>query len=410
MLPELAQGVAPQSRDRFSPHSTVRDSAKTPFIQRPLNLLAYVHLRNIHASTGAGRVARQLTEHLALRPDVALRVLADAGDQQRILPLVGEPWQSFPYHTFSPDTSRQQARWFALKSPKAERFWADADIVFCTGESYVPSKKARLVVTAHDAAYFERGAHVRNGAFWRQRIKWTLLFRRLSAEADMIHTVSQFSADRLAHYFPALASRLRVVHNAVAPHFFQPVPKSGMQIVRAHGLLARPFVLIPGGLHFRKNADLILSAAPRLLARYPDLLLAIVNHSDPVYAERAMSLGDRVRLLGFVEEDTLHALYATATAVWFPSLYEGFGLPVLEAMAAGTPVVASNASSLPEISGHAALLAGPNEVDDHLEKLFALLDEHSLREDLSRRGSVHARQFTWERSAAQLKQNFDSLL
>ena len=410
MPPELTREVASDLQDRLSRGVPAQVPAAPLSAEKPLKLLAYVHLRNIYASTGAGRVARQLTEHLALRKDVSLRVLADAGDQRRILPLVGEPWQSFRYHTFSADTSRQQARWFALERPKAESFWSEADIVFCTGESYVPSRKARLVVTAHDAAYFESAAHVRNAAFWRQRLKWSLLFRRLSARADMIHTVSQFSADRLAHHFPALASRLRVVHNAVAPHFFQPVRQAGAQFVQANGLHNRPFVLVPGGLHFRKNADLILAAAPRLLARYPDLVLAVVNHSDPAYAGRAAALGDRVRLLGFVEEDALHALYAAATAVWFPSLYEGFGMPVLEAMASGTPVVASRASSLPEIAGDAALLAGAHDVKDHLETLFLLLDESSLREDLGRRGFLHAQQFTWQRSATQLKHYFDSLL
>ncbi len=409
MLHELAHDP-PRTRQEPETLSPATLQQPTSPRGRPLNLLAYVHLRNIHASTGAGRVARQLTEHLAQRDDVALRVLADAGDQQRILPLVGEPWQSFRYHTFAAETSRQQARWFALNSPKAESFWADADIIFCTGESYVPATKARLVVTVHDAAYFEQGAHLQNSAFWRQRLKWSLLFRRLSARADMIHTVSQFSADRIAHHFPALGPRLRVVPNAVTPHFFAAVPESGMHFLEEHGLRHRPFVLVPGGLHFRKNAELILAAAPALLERYPDLLLAVVNHSNPVYAARAAALGPRVRLLGFVPDEALHALYATARAVWFPSLYEGFGLPVLEAMATGTAVVASRASSLPEIAGDAALLADPADPGDHLGKLFALLDDDSLRDDLCRRGRARALSFTWERSAAQLRQHFSSLL
>ena len=410
MSPEMARAFV-AAREEAPPVQTSRQLSTTvPPLARPLNLLAYVHLRNIHASTGAGRVARQLTEHLARRDDISLRVLADAADQRRILPLVGEPWKSFRYQTFQSDTSRQQARWFALGGPRAESFWPEADIIFCTGESYVPTRKARLVVTAHDAAYFETGAHVQNGAFWRQRLKWNLLFHRLSARADMIHTVSQFSADRLAHYFPALASRLRVVPNAVTSRFFGEIPEAGMQFVRAQSLVDRPFVLVPGGLHFRKNAELILAAAPRLLAQHPDLVLAIVNHSDAEYGGRAAALSSRVRVLGFVEDDALHALYATATAVWFPSLYEGFGLPVLESMACGTPVVASRASSLPEIAGTAALLAAPSSPEDHLEKLFALLNDSELREDLCRRGRAHAQQFTWQRSASQLKRYFDRLL
>ena len=253
---------------------------------KPLNLLAYVHLRNIHGSTGAGRVARQLTEHLALRKDVNLRILADAADKERILPLVGEPWTGFRYHTFARDTSKQQARWFAFGSPTAEDFWPEAQVAFCTAESYVPVRKARLAVTLHDAAYFENGAHAKGSSFRKQSLKWRFLFHRLSRKADLFHTVSDFSAERLAHFFPKIASRLCVVPNAVTPHFFESVPAEGTDFLRQHDFHDRPFVLIPGGLHYRKNADLILAALPSLLDRFADLQIAIVNHSDAAYAAR----------------------------------------------------------------------------------------------------------------------------
>ena len=385
------------------------DSALEPHAAS-LRVLAYVHLRNIHGSTGAGRTARQLTEHLARRPDVQLRVLADAGDKARILPLVGEPWTSFTYHTFPRDTSRQQARWFLLNAPRAERFWPDAQVVFCTAESYVPVGKARLVVTAHDAGYFEETAHRRELSFWKTRLKWSLLFGRLTRKVDLFHTVSEFSAGRLAHFFPEIASRIRCVHNGVTPHFFDPVPEAGTAFLDQAGLAGRPFLLIPGGLHFRKNAELILSVLPALLKRFPDLVVAGVNHNDPIYLERAAAVGANFRLLGFVSDDALHALYAAATIVWYPSRYEGFGLPVVEAMACGAPVIASDSSSIPEIAGKAALLADPGSPDAHLAALSDLLTDTRAREQLSSAGRIQARRFTWEQSAARLKQEFDKLL
>ncbi len=375
-----------------------------------LRVLAYVHLRNIHRSTGAGRTARQLTEHLAQRPDIQLQILADAGDKARILPLVGEPWTSYAYHTFSSDTSRQQARWFLLNAPRAERFWPDAQIVFCTAESYVPAGKARLVVTAHDAGYFEQTAHRRGLSFWKTRLKWSLLFARLARTVDLFHTVSEFSAERLAHFFPQIAGRIRCVHNGVTPHFFDPVPEAGTAFLRQAELSDRPFLLIPGGLHFRKNAELILAVLPALLKRFPDLLVIGVNHNDPVYLEPAASVGLNFRLLGFVSDDALHALYAAATIVWYPSRYEGFGLPVVEAMACGAPVVASNSSSIPEIAGKAALLADPSSPEAHLAALSDLLTDARAREQLSLAGRVQAQKFTWEQSAGRLKQEFDKLL
>lgn len=375
-----------------------------------LRILAYVHLRNIHGSTGAGRVARQLTEHLARRADVSLHVLADRADQARILPLVGEPWTTLPLHTFTHDTSRQQARWFALNAPKAETFWPDAQVIYCTAESYVPSCSARLAVTLHDAAYFEDGAHTHDQSFWKQRLKWKLLYNKIDRKADMFHTVSQFSADRIAHFFPSMASRLRVVPNAVSPHFFEPVTSSGQLFLAQQQLLSAPFLLIPGGLHFRKNADLILSALPRLLELFPDLTVAIVNHSNPAYVAQAAAFGPRVRLLGFVEDEALHALYGAAAVVWFPSRYEGFGLPVIEAMACGTAVVASNASSLPEIAGEAALLMPPDDLEAHLQAISSLLSDSHLNATLAGAGLARAQQFTWTRSADTLKRCFDALL
>ena len=376
-----------------------------------VNLLALVHLRNIYNSTGAGRVARLLIENLAERGDVRLRVLADAADHARIVPLVGAPWDRLDYRFFASETSRQQARWFLTSNPKAESYWPEAQVVFCTAEAYVPVKKARLAVTVHDAAYFEQDAHRHDAAFRKQRFKWQLLYRRLAAKADLFHAVSQFSAERLSHFFPAIASRIRVVHNGVTPFFFEPNDAEGREYLKKAGLNDRPYVLVPGGLHYRKNADLILEAWPALRGRFPDLSLAIVNHSNPEYAAKAQQLGTDIHLLGFVSDSALRALYSHARVVWFPSRYEGFGLPVVEAMACGgAPVLTSRASSLPEIAGDAALLVPPDSSHDHVDALHLLLTDNTLREDLIRRGRGRAAQFTWKASAAQLKAHFGALL
>ncbi len=376
----------------------------------PLNLLTYVHLRNIHGSTGAGRTARQIVEHLAQRRDVSLRVLADLNDSRRILPLVQEPWTSYRYHTFEADTSRQQSQWFLLDRPKAESYWPEAQVVFCTGESYVPVTKARLAVTLHDAGYFDAGVHHRDLRYWKTRLKWNLLFRKLDRRADMFHTVSQFSAERLAHHFPQFASRIRWVYNGVTPRFFGPVPEAGKQFVEAAGLNARPYVLVPGGLHFRKNAELILAAAAHLLKRFPELVIAVVNHSNPMYTERSSALGERFRLLGFVSDEALHALYAGAQVVWYPSRYEGFGLPIVEAMACGAPVVGSNSSSIPEIAGDAAVLAPATDPRAHADAITELLGDSRARAALTAAGLARAPRFTWTNCAAELKRHFDDLL
>jgi glycosyltransferase involved in cell wall biosynthesis len=354
-----------------------------------MNILAYVHLRNILDSTGAGRVARQLTEHLAKQAGARLRILADPEDHRKIVHRIGSPWTEFPYHFIRSETSRQQACWYIFESPKAEHYWPDAQIIFCTAESYVPTAKSKLAVTLHDAAYFEPGAHRRDLASIKQRFKWTLLFRTLARHADLFHTVSNFSAERLSHYFPAIRSRLRVVHNGIAPLFFGPVS---------------------GGLQYRKNADLVLTAWPLLSAQHPDLVLVVAGHCSEEYATKANHLGSSIKLTGFVNDEALHALYSSAQMVWFPSLYEGFGLPVLEAMACGTPVVASNNSSLPEVAGCAALLVSPHRPDEHVEAINSLLRDPRIRKDLSDKGREHAKGFTWEGAAAGLRRHFEEIV
>jgi glycosyltransferase involved in cell wall biosynthesis len=397
--------------ERFDPQSSRGNALSLQAsASSPMRLLAYVHLRNIYESTGAGRVARQLIEHLALRKDLELKILADAADHARIVPLVGDPWASFDYCLFSSDTSRQQTRWFALDRPHAEAYWPESQIVFCTAESYVPKRKARLCVTLHDAAFFETEAHRRDRAFWGQRLKWKLLYEKLVRKADLFHTVSHFSADRLVHFFPAIRSRIRVVHNAVAPLFFAPLPIEAQQFLERSGLSDRPFVLVPGGLHHRKNADLILAASAILQRRFPELTVVVVNHSDPAYVKQAQSLGAKFRLLGFVPDEALHALYTAAQVVWFPSRYEGFGLPVIEAMACGAPVVASNAASIPEIAGASALLIDPLNPQAHVDAIHDLLVDSRMRAEFTRSGRARAALYTWESSAYKLKKCFEAVL
>jgi glycosyltransferase involved in cell wall biosynthesis len=375
-----------------------------------MNILAYVHLRGIHGSTGAGRVSRQMVEQLARNPEDRVVILADPKDHARVIPQVGAPWAGFDYRFFRHETSLQQARWLFLNQPAAETFWPEAQIVYCTGESYVPASRAKLVVTLHDAAIFENDAHAPSWALRKQRLKWNYLYWMLSRKADLFHTVSQFSADRIGHFFPRIKSRLRVVPNGVPARFFSTVSDEGEAARKALGLADRRFVLLPRGLDFRKNSDLVLQVWPRLVQRHPELLLVITSHCKPHYARQALALGASVRLTGFVSDEALCSIYHAAEVVWFPSRYEGFGMPVLEAMACGTPVVASNTSSLPEVAGDAALLVSPFSVDANVAALDSILNDSKLKESLSLRGSLRAKQFTWEAAAAQLRAHFNSLI
>jgi glycosyltransferase involved in cell wall biosynthesis len=375
-----------------------------------MNLLSYVHLRNIYRSTGVGRVARELTEHLALLPGVNVEVLADPGDHCEIVHKVGEPWTGFRYHFMQHETSRQQELWYFLNRPTAESYWPQAELVYCTAESYVPVRRARLAVSCHDTQHFEPGAHKMSLWLLKQRFKWNLLFGRLAAKADMFHMISYFAAERTAHFFPAIKSRLRVVPNAASESFFNPPTGKGKEVLAQLGLAGRPYVLVPGGLHHRKNAELILDAWPHIHRRQPDLTLVVINHSDPAYVDRANALAPSLILAGYQEEEPLVALYNAAQLVWFPTRYDGFGMPVIEAMACGAPVVSSNSSAIPEIAGEAATLLAPDKIEDHVDVICRLIEDGSAREKFSQLGRARAQRYRWATSARQLAENFAALL
>ncbi len=376
-----------------------------------MNLLAYVHLRNIYRSTGVGRVGRELTEHIARRPDVRMQVLADRGDYERVIGQVGGPWPGFEYTFMEHTTSRQQAIWYLRNAPVAEIYWPEAEVVYCTAESYVPVQRARLAVTCHDMQMFEPGAHAMSRWLLQQRAKWWLMFRRLGKEADLIHAISEFSAGRIAHYFPALRDRIRVVPNAVSESFFVEPAESDYEILDALGLAGRPYIVLPGGLHYRKNAAMILRAWPLIREKVPELTLVVMGHNSAEYVEQAKALSPSLKLTGFLEEQQMIALYHGAQAVWFPSRYEGFGLPVLEAMACGAPVVTSNTTAIPEVAGGAAAaLLDPDRAGDHVDAITALLRDDGARIRARDAGRSRAAEFRWERSAARLVDEFRKLL
>lgn len=355
-------------------------------------------------------MARQLIEHVARRDGVNLRILADQHDFKAIIPKVGHPWTDYRYHFFSSDSSAQQAKWLLLNRPAAEAYWHEAQIVHCTGESYVPTRNCQLLVTVHDAAYFDKGAHPVNYSTLKQQLKFRVLFATLSRTVDMFHTVSNFSAERLAAAFPAMRSRLKVIYNGVSSVFHNPIDATGREYLENAGLKDERYILLPGGLHYRKNAELVLKAWPIMKERVPDLRLVIAGHCDPAYALRASALGESVMCVGFVEDVFLAALYHGAQAVWFPSRYEGFGLPIVEGMACGAPIVSSCCAAVPEIAGGAAILVDPDSVSENVEAVESIVSNARLRADLSQRGKKRAAVFTWSAAALSLHEAYASLL
>jgi glycosyltransferase involved in cell wall biosynthesis len=220
--------------------------------------------------------------------------------------------------------------------------------------------------------------------------------------AAALPCISQATLNDLVERFPATAGKARAIPLAADASFAAAVPGDAPA---RHGL-DRPYVLAVGTLEPRKNLERLVAAWGRL----PDALqsahqLALVGprgwDDEPIL--RAAAEGG-ARLLGRVEDADLAALYAGCAAFAYPSLYEGFGLPVLEAMAAGAPVVTSSVSSLPEVAGDAALLADPYDTGAIAAALTRVLTEPALAADLRERGRARAAGFSWERTARETRE------
>jgi glycosyltransferase involved in cell wall biosynthesis len=263
-----------------------------------------------------------------------------------------------------------------------------------------PGGGARRVVTIHDAfAFVTPQTHNRLDT-WRYRTQLPHAARR----ADAVVTVSECSRrDLISH----LGLPPRVVHTTVegVDPSLRPVPDGAARraVLARYGIKA-PFLLYVGAINARKNTARLLEAYARVRARHPQVSLVIGGQrqwrTDGMDATLGrLALGDDVRFTGYLDDADLPALYSAAEAFVFPSLYEGFGLPPLEAMACGTPVVTSGVSSLPEVVGDAALTVDPHDVEALASAMERVLTDPALRAALIRRGLVRAARFTWERAA-----------
>jgi glycosyltransferase involved in cell wall biosynthesis len=269
-----------------------------------------------------------------------------------------------------------------------------------------PLVPCRSVVTIHDCI------HLRFPQYLPNRMAYAYARTFLWAathQADRIITVSEASKRDILEYFHVPPERIEVIYNGIDERFWTPPPEDAIERVRERYQLTDPFILYTGNIKPHKNLERLIDAFHQLRREGLDQVkLLIIGDEISKYAtlRRAVhrhKLHKHVRFHGFVPDDTLAVLYRLAAAFVFPSLYEGFGLPPLEAMASGTPVVTSNVSSLPEVVGDAALLIDPHDVDAIAGAIRMVLTDAALRDDLRARGFRRAREFSWERSVARVR-------
>jgi glycosyltransferase involved in cell wall biosynthesis len=258
----------------------------------------------------------------------------------------------------------------------------------------------KRVVSIHDAIAFRypEGYPRLNNFLHRRYVPYTL------RNVDAVVTVSDHARADLVEFVGIPPPDVYVAPLGVSDLFHPVDDAEGDRVARRLGL-DRPFILSVGVKEARKNLARLILAFEELHRDLPEYQLALVGptlwrHPISTDAIKAPAIRDRVRLIEYVSDEDLRALYSRASLFVHPSLYEGFGLPVLEAMACGTPVVASDATSIPEVAGDAALLVDPLDVHGLAEAMRRVLTDSGLHAALRTKGFERARQFTWERAAA----------
>lgn len=289
--------------------------------------------------------------------------------------------------------------WYRLHVPlNVERFLGDVDVVH--GPDFViPPTKKPAVVTIHDLSYIvaPKFAHPKLQRYLSEAVP------RALRRAARVVAVSQTTANDLTEHYKVPAERISVIPNGVDPRFHKPDPDRVQRVLAQLGVRP-PYFLIVGTIEPRKNHQNLLRAFEQVSAVHPEASLLIVGRpgwlSDPII--EAIDDASRrlpVRLLSLIDDDLLPALYAACAGLVYPSWYEGFGLPVVEAMASGAPVITSSQGALAEVAGDAALLAPPDDPEAIAELMCQLLDDTALREHLSARGLERAARFTWTNAA-----------
>ena len=282
--------------------------------------------------------------------------------------------------------------WHRLRRPSVESATGSVDVVHATSLA-IPPRSAPLVVTIHDLAFMHQPSHFtrRGHRFFDRGLELA------RADADLILCPSETTAeDSRRHGFD------RTVVRVVPMGIDRPrATEDDIEEVKERHGLRRPYLLWVGTIEPRKNLARLIEAFATL---DHDLDLALAGPAGwNEDLERLLAgMRDRVRILGFVPERELGALYGGATVFCFPSLLEGFGFPVLEAMVQGTPVITSSGTSTEEIAGGAAVLVDPRDTDSIADGIRRVLDDESLARKLSGAGPGRAARFTWERTADEL--------
>ena len=288
----------------------------------------------------------------------------------------------------------------------ADVFQRDADVTVFFNYVIPKGVYGKTITYIHDMSYKACPGNVR----WQTAFNLKLNMRKTLRRADRIITLSSFSREEISRFFPSVKEKISVLPCGVDRGIFHPGFKEAdiAPVLKKYGITGAYFLYM-GTIEPRKNIRRMLYAYRKALGEMPQLPQVVLAGGSgwknrPIYgAVKKLGIEGKVKFIGYVGDEERPALLNGATAFVYPSLYEGFGMPPLEAMACGTPVVTSDASSLPEVVGDAALLIDPQSVDEIAKAMLLIAGDGALRENLKMKGLERAECFTWEKTAEKLR-------
>jgi glycosyltransferase involved in cell wall biosynthesis len=283
--------------------------------------------------------------------------------------------------------------WSRLGRPPVERFVGPLDVFHFSDWMYPPQRSGVRTTTMHDLVPLRHRELVHPRTYRLHASKLANAIRT----CDVIFANSAFTADDVAEQTQFPRDRIRIAYPGIDPRFSRKGEPAD---------LGAPYVLTVATLERRKNLGTLLQAFQRVRQRHPELLLAVAGTAPPRGTPAAPELQcDGVRLLGFVPEDELARLYRGAAVFAYPSIFEGFGMPIVEALVSGSPVIASSHPSLDEACGRFALRADPEDAE-----AFAAAIEQALAGDAPSGGGEHAAQFTWRACGESVLRGYENAL
>ncbi len=258
----------------------------------------------------------------------------------------------------------------------------------------------KKIITIHDLGFYVFSDKFAKN--WHSRhLRFMLPYS--VRQADKIIAVSQATKQQIVDIFKIAPEKIVVTYEGVSEKYRVIQDRVEVEKVISKYGVKKPYILFVGTMDPRKNLIRLIQAFQKVKIEKKDLKLVIVGSKGELYTEELNKLivSGEIVLTGYVDEEDLVYLYNGALAFVFPSLYEGFGLPILEAMACGTPVITSKIYSMPEVAGDAALLVDPESINEIADAIMRLLDDQVLRNKLIDKGLARAKQFTWDKTAAE---------